>query len=355
MTSSLAALGADLPILAAPMAGGPTTPGLVVAAARAGALGFLAAGYKTPEAVADEVAKVRSEGVPFGVNVFAPNPVPVDPAAFRRYAQALAPEARAVGLDPEAWDPAAWDAETLAARIVEDDDWWAEKIDLLLTEPVPVVSFTFGIPETGVVAALRKAGTVVVQTVTSAPEAELAAAAGVDLLVVQASAAGGHSGTLTPELLPATTPLAELVGQVRAVTALPLIAAGGVATPEGVAEALATGAVAVAVGTVLLRADEAGTSAPYRAALADPARQETLVTRAFTGRPARALSNRFTDRFTVIAPDGYPALHHLTSPLRRAAAAAGDSERINLWAGTGHRHATDEPAARILSRLAEQV
>ncbi|MEY9938826.1 nitronate monooxygenase [Streptacidiphilus sp. MAP5-3] len=338
MTSPLAALGAlgaALPIVAAPMAGGPTTPGLVVAAARAGGLGFLAAGYKTPEAVAEEVAQVRAEGVPFGVNVFAPNPVPVDPASFRRYAEALASEARAVGLEPEA---------LVAGRIVEDDDRWAEKIDLLLSDPVPVVSFTFGIPETGVVAALRKAGSVVVLTVTSAPEAELAAAAGADLLVVQASAAGGHSGTLTPELLPATTALTELVG-------LPLIAAGGVATPETVAEALAAGAVAVAVGTVLLRSDEAGTSAPYRAALADPARQETLVTRAFTGRPARALRNRFTDRYTVIAPDGYPALHHLTSPVRRAAVAAGDAERINLWAGTGHRHATDEPAARILSRL----
>jgi NAD(P)H-dependent flavin oxidoreductase YrpB (nitropropane dioxygenase family) len=106
------------------------------------------------------------------------------------------------------------------------------------------------------------------------------------------------------------------------------------------------------VGTVLLRATEAGTSRPYKAALTDPARRETVMTRAFTGRPARALRNHFTDHYTHLSPAGYPALHHLTSPMRKAATAADDPERINLWAGTGYRHATAEPATRILRRLA---
>jgi len=136
---------------------------------------------------------------------------------------------------------------------------------------------------------------------------------------------------------------------------LPLIAAGGVATPAAVADALRAGAAAVAVGTVLLRADEAGTSAPHRAALADPARERTVVTRAFTGRPARGLRNVFTDRYSELAPLGYPALHHLTSPIRKSSVAANDPERINLWAGTGFREATAEPAGRILDRLAASV
>ncbi|WP_042367262.1 NAD(P)H-dependent flavin oxidoreductase [Streptacidiphilus neutrinimicus] len=343
MPSPLDALGLDLPVLAAPMAGGPTTVALVAAAARAGSLGFLAGGYKTPSGLAEEIAAVRAEGLAFGVNLFAPNPVPVDREAFARYARSLADDARAVGLDPA----------TLGATVVEDDDHWAAKIALLLDAPVPVVSFTFGLPEARVVAALRAAGTVVVQTVTSPAEARTAAEAGVDMLAVQASAAGGHSGTLTPRLIPEPIPLAELLGRVRHAVTLPLIGAGGVATPDAVTEALDAGAAAVAVGTVLLRSDEAGTSAPYRAALADPARQETVVTRAFTGRPARALRNAFTDGHTAEAPSGYPALHHLTSPLRRAAAAAGDPEHINLWAGTGHTHATDEPAAHILTRLSQ--
>jgi len=329
----LSGLGLRSPLIAAPMAGGPSTTALVLAAARAGALGFLAAGYKTPSVLQEQLAAVR--GVSFGVNLFAPNPVPADPAAYARYAAVL----RADGLTVPEGGP------------VEDDDHWRDKLDLLLAAPVPVVSFTFGIPDRSTVAALRSAGSIVAQTVTSATEAWQAASAGVDALVVQASAAGGHCGTLTPSAVPPPVPLLDLLASVRP-TGLPLFAAGGLATPGGVAAALRAGAAAAVVGTVLLRTPESGTSAPYRAALADPSRTQTVVTRAFSGRPARALRNRFVERYDAVAPAGYPAVHHLTAPLRRAAAAAGDAEHINLWAGTGFRHATPTPAADLLTTLA---
>jgi NAD(P)H-dependent flavin oxidoreductase YrpB (nitropropane dioxygenase family) len=103
---------------------------------------------------------------------------------------------------------------------------------------------------------------------------------------------------------------------------------------------------------VLLRTDESGASATHRAALADPDRRDTVLTRAFTGRPARSLRNRFVQRFDAIAPAGFPALHHLTAPLRRAATAAGDADRTNLWAGTGYRHAVEGPAVRVFEQLA---
>ncbi|GAA1274299.1 nitronate monooxygenase [Sphaerisporangium rubeum] len=339
MASSLTALGLDIPVLAAPMAGGPSTPALVMAAARAGGLGFLAGGYKTAAALAGQITEVRSTGVPFGVNLFVPNPVPVDPEAFHRYAREIAPDAEPYGVD------------VLGAAIVEDDDHWQDKLDLLLSTPVPVVSFTFGIPASTVIAALRTAGTVVVQTVTSPQEARQASEAGADMLAVQSSAAGGHSATLTPGRIPPPTPLTDLLRQVRHAVPTPLIAAGGLATPDAVAAALQTDATAVMVGTALLRAEEAGTSHPHKKALADPSRRTTTVTRAFTGRPARSLTNTFTDHHTATAPPGYPAVHHLTSPLRKAATAAGDPELINLWAGTGHRRTTAEPTARILRRL----
>lgn len=338
MSNLLSELGADLPILAAPMAGGPSTPELVTAAARAGGLGFLAGGYKTAQALAGQIHTVRAEGVRFGVNLFVPNPVPVSAEAYRRYARELQAEAEALGVAPP-------------AEPVEDDDHWTDKIDLLTSAPVPWVSFTFGIPDRAVVDALRGAGTTVLQSVTSPDEARRAAEAGVDALIVQAAAAGGHSATLTPARVPEPVPLPELIAAVRGAVGLPVVGTGGVVSAVEVKAALHAGADAVMVGTVLLRTHESGASAAHKAALVDPAFPATVVTRAFTGRPARALRNHFTDRYDPVAPAGYPALHHLTGPLRKAATAAGDTRLIHLWAGTGHREARVEGAAETFARL----
>ncbi len=339
MTTPLTNLGLRIPVIAAPMAGGATTPAMVVAASRAGGLGFLAAGYKTPEALQAEITTVRDASVPFGVNVFAPNPVPITAGAYRRYAAAVQREADRFGL-------------TLPTDPIDDDDAFDAKIELLLSNPVPIVSFTFGIPADRVIRALQRAGTAVVQTVTSQSEAELAAAAGVDMLAVQAADAGGHSGTFTPDRMPQALAIGDLIERITHSVPLPVIAAGGLATPDAVAAVLRAGADAAAVGTALLLADESGASATHRAALSDPSRTQTVITRAFTGRPARGLRNEFIDAFEASAPLGYPAIHHLTSPLRKAAAASGESDLVHLWAGNGYRHARQEPTAQILSRLA---
>jgi NAD(P)H-dependent flavin oxidoreductase YrpB (nitropropane dioxygenase family) len=335
----LAQFPMSIPLIAAPMAGGPTTPAMVSAANQAGGLGLLAAGYKAVEAIEAEIKTVRSEGIPFGVNVFAPNPLPVDPDSYRVYAAIMQREADQFGL-------------TLPPDPIEDTDRFDEKIALLLDDPVPMVSFTFGIPRPSVITALRKADSVVVQTVTTAEEAAQARDAGVDLLAVQAAAAGGHSGTLSPRRPLTPVPLVDLVQQIVATVDLPVLAAGGLATPEAVADVIRAGAAAAAVGTVLLRATESGASATHQAALIDPDYTETVLTHAFTGRPARGLRNAFIDAHEAEAPLGYPALHYLTSPLRKAAAAAGRPEYVHLWAGTGYRHATAEPTADILRRLA---
>ena len=341
-TGLLAGLGASIPLVAAPMAGGPSTPALVLAAAEAGGLGFLAAGYKTPDQLAEQIAQVRSGTQRFGVNVFAPNPVPVERAAFDAYAGALRELAASYGVDLDGVEPR------------EDDDEWDAKVELLASDPVPVVTFTFGLPPAGTVRRLQRAGSLVLQTVTSPNEAKQAAALGVDGLVVQSYLAGGHSGTLTPDAPLPEVPLVELLGRVHAEVDLPLWAAGGLSTAAGIHEALVADVQAVVLGTVLLRTPESGASAPYKAALAEAAGTGTSADtrlhrhRSYQGvlrPPARALRNRFVERFNDQAPAGYPALHHLTSPIRKAAAAAGDPEGINVWAGTGYRDATEEPAA----------
>jgi NAD(P)H-dependent flavin oxidoreductase YrpB (nitropropane dioxygenase family) len=206
-----------------------------------------------------------------------------------------------------------------------------------------------------VVTALKRAGTVVVQTVTSAGEARLAAEADADVLVVQAAEAGAHSGTLTPQRMPEAVPLPTLVAAAGRETGLPIVAAGGLSAPAEVTAVLRAGADAVMVGTALLRSDESGASAVHKTALADPRRGPTVLTRAFTGRPARGLVNTFTRRYSELAPVGYPAIHYLTSELRKAAAAAGNPELVHLWAGTGYRNATTGPAGTILTGLASEV
>lgn len=334
----LTSLGASSPVVAAPMAGGPTTPGLVLAAASAGCLGFLAGGYLTADALAEQVAVVAEGTDRYGVNLFAPNWLPVDRAAYAAYRDLLAPEAERYGV-------------ALPEQPVEDDDSWRAKVDLLVARPVPVVSFTFGLPDAASLTALRRAGSVVLQTVTSAQEARRSAEAGVDGLVVQGNAAGGHSGTFDPARVPPERPLSDLLAEVTAAVDLPLVAAGGVATAEDVRATLAAGAEGVAVGTLLLLADEAGTSDAHRTGLRDHARSTTVM-RAFTGRPARGLRNRFAEQYDAAAPVGYPALHHLTRPIRRAAAAAADPEAVNLWAGTGFPLAWRAPAGEILASLA---
>jgi NAD(P)H-dependent flavin oxidoreductase YrpB (nitropropane dioxygenase family) len=335
--SWLTDLGATSPVVAAPMAGGPTTPALVLAAAGAGCLAFVAGGYLTGATLGEQLALVRAETELYAVNLFAPRPVPVDRAAYAAYRELIGAEVERYAVD-------------LPAEPVEDDDAWQDKVDVLLEHPAPVVSFTFGLPPTAALAALRRAGSLLVQTVTSADEARLAGAAGVDALAVQGSSAGGHSGTFSAQRVPPERDLADLVAEVRAAGDLPLLGAGGIAGPEDVAAVLAAGADAVAVGTLLLLADESGASAAHRAGLSDHAR-ETAVMRAWTGRPARGLRNAFSDAYDASAPTGYPALHHLTRPLRRAAAAAADPERVNLWAGTGFRAARAAPAAEILAGL----
>jgi NAD(P)H-dependent flavin oxidoreductase YrpB (nitropropane dioxygenase family) len=265
----------------------------------------------------------------------------VDPGEFRRYAGQIAGEGERFGLSLDGEHP------------VEDDDHWAAKLEVLQARPVPLISFTFGIPDRADLATLRRTGARLAQTVTTVDEARAADEAGLDCLVVQSVFAGGHSATLDPRRPFAETPLPDLVAAVRATVALPVIAAGGIATPADVAATLHAGADAVAVGTLLLRCPEAATTATHRAALAG--QRDTVLTHAFTGRPARGLRNDFIDRYETLAPYGYPALHYLTTGLRKAAAAAGDPERLHLWAGTGYRHATEEPAATILTHLANTV
>jgi nitronate monooxygenase len=343
-------------IIAAPMAGGTSTPAFVTAVHEAGGLGFLAAGYKSVAAMLADIRAVRVSGARFGMNVFVPDPAQLAPSA------ATVAELEAYRLQLRA-DALRYGVELPTLRL-DDDDAWQAKVEALLADPVELVSFTFGLPGADVVHALQRAGSAVLATVTTAAEARQAAEQGVDALVVQHACAGGHSAAFLPvsgdpgsavpgsaapgSAAPATT--AELIAAGRSAVALPHVAAGGGMDAGGGERVLAAGAQAAQLGTALLRTEESGARQLHKDALASPHFTRTALTRAFTGRPARALVNEFV-RDHPDAPEAYPAVHHLTAPLRAAAAAVGDAERLNLWAGTGWQQARAASVAEVLPGL----
>ncbi len=327
---------ADLavPILGAPMAGGPGTPALAAAVSNAGGLGFLAAGYLTAERLADDMAGARSDtSGPIGVNLFVPQPDTASRDEIVRYRNRL------VARYGDAVGAPRW-----------DDDAWADKLEVIADLRPEVVSFTFAAPEPAVIARLRGAGVLTLMSVTSAQEARAAVALGVDGLVVQGPEAGGHRASWT-EARPPEQPLDQLLAEVRQIADIPIVAAGGLGSAADVDAVLRVGASAAQVGTALLLSDEAGTNPVHRAALTSGDFTETVVTRAFSGRYARGLNNEFIRRFDDRAPGGYPTVHYLTAPLRRAAVAAGDPHGTNLWAGTSFATATAGTVAEVLAAL----
>jgi nitronate monooxygenase len=329
----------EIPIVLAPLAGGPATVDLAVAVSDVGGLGFLAAGYRTAADMGAQVRAFRDRSeMPFGVNVFAPPASATEPAVYASYVERLRSEATGAGVQ-------------LGEPRVDDDDWQA-KLAALSELAVPVVSFVFGCPSPDVIATLRTRGTSVWVTVTNPAEARQAEDAGVDALVVQGYEAGGHRASFSDgsESDYGLLTLLQLVG---AQTKVALIAAGGVATGRGVAAVLAAGARATQIGTAFLRCPEAGTSAVHRAARASAA--PTALTRAFTGKPGRGIVNRFMREHGDAAPSAYPELHHVTAPLRQAGRNHSDPDVVNLWAGQAHELSSDEPAAVIARRLAEQA
>src|SRR4051812_26074546 len=244
------------PLVQAPLGGGPSTTALAAAVADAGALAFLATGYKTPDAVRADVDELRSRtSAPFGVNVFAPGPGG-DAAAVERYAASLAAEA------------GRYDAALGEPR--HDDDHYEAKLALLAEQRVAVVSFTFGCPSAGVVARLHDAGSAVWVTATTVAEARAVERAGADALVVQGVEAGGHRGSFDGAA-PGDLGLLALLQLIGDAVALPLVAAGGIANGRGVAAVLAAGASAAAPGTAPMLAAQAGPAPADRAAPARPA------------------------------------------------------------------------------------
>ncbi|HEY1827257.1 MAG TPA: nitronate monooxygenase [Acidimicrobiales bacterium] len=326
------------PIVVAPMAGGPSTTAMVVAAAEAGACGFLAGGYKSAATLEAEMSAVRAAtDRPFGVNLFVPGLSTTTPEALAVYVRQLEADAAVAGVT--LGDPS-W-----------DDDAYPAKLASVLAEPPALVTFTFGCPEADAVERLQAAGALVGVTVTTPEEAAVALALRVDFLCLQGCEAGGHRGHFDNLDRPdQDRPLSALMATLRRRTRVPLVAAGGISNASDVVWALRAGAAMVQCGTAFLRCPESGAHAIAKAALVHPLFATGAVTRAFSGRRARALTNRFMLEHPD-APAAYPEINNATRPLRAAAASGGDPHGMSLYAGTGAAQARPHSVAEVIADL----
>jgi nitronate monooxygenase len=324
-----------LPIVQAPMAGGPTTPELVTAVSGAGGLGTLAGAALPLDILERGIGAVGN--VLFGVNFLL-----VEPGAggdVESVQSAIDPLRAELGLP-------AGSREVHVADVSVD-----EQVTHCLSLGVRVLTFALGDPSRFV-----GQGALVGAMVTTVEEAVRCADAGVDFVIAQGSEAGGHRSTFDPsDGVPLVGTLA-LVPQVVDSVSVPVVAAGGIVDGRGLAAALALGAAGAQLGTRFLLAREAATASGYRKALLRAVETDTVVTTAFTGRPARSIRNRFIDETAGVEPLAWPRQRAAAADLYRAALERGEPDFHPLLAGQGLRGLRDgQPAAEIVAEIAEQA
>ena len=347
-------LGLQHPIIQAPMAGGGDTPELVAAVCEAGALGSIGATYLTPQQIMETSAAVRAKTRrPFGINLFVPERALPDDIPMGTAVARVAPFYEELGL-PRPEPP---------SRARRDFD---AQLDAALEGGASVFSFTFGMLPASARDKVKARGVMLAGTATTVDEAVALERAGIDLVVAQGSEAGGHRGTFA-DAFDATAFEQAMVGtlalvpQIVDAVGIPVIASGGIMDGRGIAAVLALGAVGAQLGTAFLTCEEAGISEAYKQALLEAREDQTRVTRAFSGRPARGIVNRFMREVEApwwphqssILP--FPLQNTLTRPLRAAAAGQGRAEFLSLWAGQGVRMARRMKAADLVAALAEET
>ena len=343
-TALMQRLGLAHPIVQAPLAGGGDTPALVAAVCEAGGLGFIGGAYLTPAQIRESADAVRERtGRPFGINLFARLPAPAMPADVGAAVDRVAPFYAELGLGAP-------------SRPAPGGLPFDEQLAAALESGARVFSFTFGILPAPAIAAVKARGMLLAGTATTVEEAIALERAGVDAVVTQGSEAGGHRGTFAGGFEAAMVGTIALVPQVVDAVSVPVIASGGIMDGRGIAAALALGASAVQLGTAFLTCEEAGVPDAYKQAIVTAREDGTRLTRAFSGRPARGIVNRF---MTEVEAGGailpFPLQNALTRPLRSAAATQGRAEYLSLWAGQGVRLARRQRAAELIARLAKET
>ncbi|MEK3719833.1 NAD(P)H-dependent flavin oxidoreductase [Paenibacillus sp. FSL H8-0034] len=336
------------PIFLAGMAGGPSTVKLVAAVSNAGGLGTLGAAYMEPKAIREAIREIRQlTDAPFAVNLFAIQ-VPDNNTRIGEVQGELNRLRNVLGVTHATQEP------------VSTPDHFQEQLAVVLEEKVPVISTAFGVLSEPFVQQAKSAGIRIVTMVTTVREAILAEQAGCDCIVAQGSEAGGHRGTFDVKEHPVGANIGtfSLIPQIVDHVKIPVIAAGGIMDGRGLVAALALGAQGVQMGTRFLTAVESGAHDTYKQALLASTEESTVITKAFSGRPARGIRNLFIRQWDAsgIEPLPFPTQNTVTRDIRNAAAKHNNADYMSLWAGQGTRLLTSgQRAEDIVAETVQQA
>jgi nitronate monooxygenase len=338
-------LNIDNPIIQGPLGGGPSTPELVAAVSNAGGLGSLGAAYSTPDQIASDIQRIKSlTSKPFQVNLFAGGwdaNVSADP---RPMLDILAEIHHTLGLPPP-------------TPPIPKPDPFPEQLEVVLAAKPAAFSFTFGIPASGAITRLKQRGIQIFGTATTVVEARLLVDAGVDAVVAQGAESGAHRGTFAGPFESSMVSTLELVRSIAAAMDAPVIASGGLMDGRDIAASIAAGASAAALGTAFLVSTESAAPQVHKQSILNAERDNTVITRAFSGRPARGIPNKFIQRLlgreNSILP--YPLQNAFTRAMRTAAGQQGNPDFLSLWAGQGLTRARSMSAADLVNALVAEM
>ena len=336
-------LGIDYPIIQAPMAGA-STPEMAAAVCNAGGVGSLGLALSDPETIAKSIRDTKSRtNRAFNINLFGPDPGPPPEGGTEAMEEILTAYHKEMDAGPVTVPgPPAFAL--------------ADQIDVLASEGVPIFSFHFHVPPADFLRRIKQTGAQIWASATNVREARLLVDAGVDAVVAQGAESGGHRGTFAGPAAESMTGTMALIPQLVDAVPVPVIAAGGIMDGRGVIAALALGAAAVQMGTAFLPCPESGIHPAYRDAVLGVDGDDTALTRAFSGRAARAIRNRFVDEMAdkddAVAP--WPVQRGMMNALRGAAARRDDAGFMSLWAGQGVALARAMPAGDLVTQLARE-